>query len=185
MKITFDHNCIIDALESDSPSGREIRSIVAERKFDCAVTDLGASEMRQLGIRPDRYDLFEQLLVDAGMDSLTRLQPMMIWNVTFWNRCTWADTSMSTLAKEIEKVLFPSGLGAAPCSGLDSPPGKKWLNKLCDVHTIWCHIYNDRDIFVTNDKNFMKATKCPKLIRLGAKKIARPADLLYPTVRCS
>jgi hypothetical protein len=177
MKVTFDHNCIIDAL-NDNPVGQAVRSIVKGGHFDCAVVNLGASEMRERGIRPNRYDLFEQLLVDAGMDHLERLDPMMMWDVTFWDRCVWGDDSMFALAKEIGEVLFVGGVGPSPSSGLDSLEGNKWLNRLCDAHTLWCHIHNAREVFVTSDKNFMKATKLPKLIRLGANQVCRPTALL-------
>lgn len=62
-------------------------------------------------------------------------------------------------------------------ASLDSPQGRKWLNRICDVHGMWCHIYHGNDVFLTTDSNFMKETKRPQLIALGAGSICHPQDL--------
>lgn len=102
---------------------------------------------------------------------------MGIWDVTFWDNCIYSDEIMTNLSDQIEVILFGNTIGGIPNGGLSSKEGRKYLNKLCDVHTLWCHIFYGNDIFLTNDGNFMKKTKLPKLLKLGAKNICRPIDL--------
>jgi hypothetical protein len=46
-----------------------------------------------------------------------------------------------------------------------------------DVLSMWCHIYCNGDIFVTGDNHFHKSKK-PQLIKLGAKQILKPNEVL-------
>lgn len=177
MKLTLDHNVIID-LANGSPNVVRLCKVLADNRHQAHVVEIGASEMRQRGIRPDRYDLFEHLLEEAGISSLPRLAPMMIWDVTFWDHGLWLDEDMAAQARQIENILF----GESPMIDVtgepgDSPKVAAWLNRLCDVQTMWCHIYHANDVFVTSDRNFHKATKLPALLALGAGTICRPEEL--------
>lgn len=177
MKITLDHNCIIN-LERRTETGLLVKSIVGNPSHECFVVNIGASEMRARGVKPESYESFEKLLVAAGIDHLPRVNPMLIVDVTFWNMCVLASDKMIQLAEDIESVLF----GNAPVidivnEGMDSPAWRKWLNRICDVHSLWCHIQNGNEVFLTTDGNFTKETKLPKLIGLGAGRICQPADL--------
>jgi len=60
---------------------------------------------------------------------------------------------------------------------LDSQKGRKLLNQVCDVQSMWCHIRKGNDVFLTTDRNFSKTTKLDKLLALGAKRICHPIDL--------
>ena len=82
MKITLDHNCIID-LKNRTDIGKAIEAIVSDRENNCFVVNVGASEMRESGVRPDHYEKFEELLVATRIAHLPRLNPMMRLNVTF------------------------------------------------------------------------------------------------------
>jgi hypothetical protein len=177
MKITLDHNVIIDLVNSSENVSRLLDSLI-NTKHQAFVVEIGASEMRQRGIRPERYDLFEQLLQDAGVSKLPRLTPMMIWDVTFWDHGLWCDEKMEALAGQIEEILFGGSppINASELSE-DSPKMAAWLNRLCDVQTMWCHLHYANDVFVTSDRNFHKATKTPRLLSLGAGRICRPEDL--------
>ena len=88
----------------------------------------------------------------------------------FWDHFLWSDDKGEAELDEIEGVLFG-----------DSPPvdpgSRAWLNRKCDVLSMWCHIHYGNDVFVTSDGNFHKATKLPRLIALGAKRIARPEEM--------
>ncbi len=177
MKITLDHNCIID-LENRTEIGRKIKEIVSRPGNQCFVVNIGASEMRQKGVLPDHYEKFEELLKSAGIEQLPRLDPMGIIDVTFFDRCVFADDEMIKLSTEIESVLFPDrpNIDIAKL-GLDSPEGRKWLNRLCDVHTMWCHIKYGNEVFLTMDTNFKKQSKLPRLVALGAGHIHYPNEL--------
>jgi hypothetical protein len=177
MKLTLDHNVIID-LANGSANIASLRKVLADSRHQGFVVEIGASEMRQRGIRPDRYDLFEELLEDAGVASLPRLAPMMIWDVTFWDCALWSDEEMAAQAKQIDDILF----GKSPPIDItelpdDSPQAAAWLNRLCDVQTMWCHLHYTNDVFVTSDGYFHKATKLPRLLELGAGRICRPEEL--------
>jgi len=177
MKITLDHNCIIH-LSNLTDVGKSIQAIVSDTENICFVVNIGASEMREKGVFPDRYDKFEELLIISGIDHLPRLDPMGIYDVTFWDRCLWADEEMSRLADAIEDALFPEAMKIdITTAGIASPDGRKWLNRLCDVYTMWCHIRNANEVFLTSDSNFSKKTKLPKLLTLGAGRICRPEEL--------
>lgn len=133
MKVTLDHNCVID-LANRTTTGDLVRKLVRNENYQCFVVNIGASEMRKRGVEPSRYDKFEELLSEGGIDHLPRLDPLAIWDITFWDRCLWVDTVMSNLSDSIETVLFGAKLKGMPPEGLDSPAGKKWLNRLCDAH---------------------------------------------------
>jgi hypothetical protein len=85
---------------------------------------------------------------------------------------------MSAQAEAIEDILF----GESPSIDImaeshDSPRIATWLNRICDVQSMWCHLHYQNDIFVTSDGNFHKATKQPRLLALGAGRIVRPEEL--------
>jgi hypothetical protein len=177
MRITLDHNVIID-MANRRPNVESLRQALSNAAYEACVVEIGASEMRQRGIRPDRYDLFEELLCEAGLESAPRLAPMMIWDVTFWDHGLWCDDEMERLSKQIEAILFGEStpIDVANLAD-DSPEAMAWLNRLCDIQSMWCHLHNKNDVFVTSDRNFHKATKRPRLLELGARQIARPDEL--------
>lgn len=177
MRITLDHNCIIH-LEQGTEIGSQVETIVANRSNQCFVVNIGASEMRERGVKPEHYDRFEELLAAARIEHLPRLNPMLIFDVTFWDRCVWASDEMIQLAQAIESALFGNAQSIDIAKEEhDSPAGRKWLNRICDVHTMWCHIHNGNEVFLTTDDNFTKETKLPKLIALGAGRICHPSAL--------
>jgi hypothetical protein len=174
MKITLDHNCVIH-LVNQTTIGNKIRTIIDNKANECFVVNIGASEMLKRGVRPDHYEKFEELLKSAGISYLPRLNPMLILDVTFLDYCILADEAMIKLASDIENVLFGKAQQIDIASvGLDSHLGRICLNRLCDVHGMWCHIYNKNDLFLTTDGNFFKETKLPRLIKLGAGQICQP-----------
>lgn len=177
MKLTLDHNVVID-LASHSPNVADLRQAIADDSHQGFVVEMGASEMRERGITPDRYDLFEALLADAGIAHLPRLAPMLYWDVSFWDRAVWSGESMRKLANDIEAVLFgrsqPIDIRGEPAG---SPVRAAWLNRLCDVQSMWCHIHYGNNVFVSSDRNFLKATKLPRLLALGAGAVCRPEDV--------
>src|SRR5258706_15597521 len=177
MKVTLDHNCIIDLLNG-TPKGSLIRAEMATDTHSFFVVEIGASEMRKRGAREGNYDVFESLLAEAGVAHLPRLSPMGGWGVTFWGHWLWATEQMANLAKQIEDILFEAGQhpSGAP-SDLDSPDGRKWVNRICDVLTMWCHIHYGNQVLLTSDKNFTKRSKLPRLLALGAGRICGPGQL--------
>jgi hypothetical protein len=177
LKLTLDHNVIID-LAKGSANVARLREVLANGQCQGYVVEIGASEMRQRGIRPERYDLFEALLEEAGIRLLPRLAPMMIWDVTFWDHSLWSDDAMLNRAVEIEQILFSKSPRIDITGEPDTSPSfATWLNRVCDVQTMWCHLHYANDVFVTSDRNFHKATKFPRLQAMGVGRICRPEEL--------
>lgn len=56
----------------------------------------------------------------------------------------------------------------------DSPLRRKLINRTCELQGMWCHISNGNGVFLTSDRNFVKQTKLPALIELGAGSISNP-----------
>ncbi|MCD5328104.1 hypothetical protein ACFFU8_10750 [Chromobacterium piscinae] len=177
MKLTLDHNVIIDLMQRNERVDG-LREIIDSGTHQVFVVEVGASEMRELGVFPDRYDKFEELLKDAGIGSLSRLPPVAVWGCTFWERAVWSDQIMSNLMDEIGCVLFGNVTSLhGPIGREDAKVYRKWLNRICDVLTMWCHLYYGNDVFVTSDRNFHKETKVRKLIDMGAGRICWPDQL--------
>jgi hypothetical protein len=177
MKITLDHNCLIDLENGGTPSDA-IRAILANAKHQCFVVNVGASEMQRFGVRPDSYAPFEEFLVRIGVGDLPRLDPLGILDVTFWDRCLFAGENDQALFESIKKALFGDPADTAEQSdAAKSFDERKTLNRLCDALTMWCHISRQNDVFLTTDSNFFKSSKLPQLLALGANRICRPTDL--------
>lgn len=177
MKITLDHNCIIH-LDRRTAIGQKVETIVSSPNYECFIVNIGASEMREKGVRPDQYGKFEELLESARIARLPRLNPIMIWDVTFWDKCVWGSEETFKFAAAIEAALFSEApsISFGP-DDTDSPMRRKWVNRQCDVQGMWCHIQNQNDVFLTTDGNFTKETKLPKLLALGARRICHPNEI--------
>lgn len=169
MKATLDHNVVID-LANRCPNVERLRGLLAEGSLQAYVVEIGASEMRERGIQPDRYVLFEDMLRTAGLESVPRLTPLMVWDATFWDHGLWGDEETGAELARIEGVLFGDARAVEPGS-------KVWLNRLCDVQTMWCRLHYANETLVTSDRNFHKATKKPSLIAMGAGRIVLPEEL--------
>jgi len=175
MKITLDHNCLIH-VENGGPIAERLRVLMNNTEHQCFVVNVGASEMQRFGVCPDNYLAFEQFLTRIGAAHLPRLDPIGIWNVTFWDRCLYAGKQDEALLDAIKTALFgEDGLTEAGMSDPDAT--RKSLNRLCDALTMWCHISHGNEIFLTTDKNFRKATKMPRLLELGAGRICHPHEI--------
>lgn len=178
MNITLDHNCIIHLID-ETEEGRIIRSIVANENYKCFSVNIGASEMLRRGVFPDNYLSFDALLQKAGIHHLARLNPMAILDVTFWNHCVLADDKMIAEADKIKDILFSETKSLQKQLTCDRNQQKE-RNRLCDIHSMWCHIHYGNDVFMTTDKNFHKETKKNALVEIGARRICRPSEIGLP-----
>lgn len=156
--------CILDAAKID--------------RYQCFVVNTGASEQIAGGGRSESYSDFEDLLCQAGLAHLQRLDPPWMWGLTFDEFSTCSDEESDALMERITEVLFPDPMAMFLGSqDLDSPRGLKVVNKICDFLTMWSHIQYGNDVFCTSDKNFLKASRKQALLDLGAKRICTPAEL--------
>jgi len=85
----------------------------------------------------------------------------------------WASKETEALIIKIHSILFDSSV---KFESDDYENLTKWKNEKCDVLMFWSHIYYQKDVFITRDKNFHKQSKKKDLIKLGAKSILTPKE---------
>lgn len=183
MKLTLDKNCLID-LEENRSGVLDIRCLITlhrAQRLSLSIPAIMASEKLQDGTYHKNFSGFESWLSSLDLLGLKLLYPLAYFDVTYFDRCVFGDEG-DTLEKRIHSVLFPgmefkfsdfcTARGLNPNNGLDS----KWRNAKCDVLSMWCHIKNDGDVFVTGDSNFHKSSKKPQLIAMGARGILTPSE---------
>jgi hypothetical protein len=171
VKFTLDTNCIIDVVKHSSPNYAALQTLLQASKQDrayLAAVAVTASEKPKDRTEAQHFSTFEKQLLSAGLGHLEILNPIAVLDFSFVDRCVVADDAMVAHERAIHEVLFPE-------FNYESRD-EKWRNRKCDVQAMWCHVYYSRDVFVTNDKNFHKASKKPKLLALGARDIRNPID---------
>ena len=181
LRFTFDTNAIVD-LEEGRPAAPHIRQLIDAHEHgqaDVALVAISASE-KQRGAPISNFLDFKDKLSRIGLDHLTLLKPIAHFDLTFWDWSLWSSDAIAAQAQRIHDVLF-STVPYMTTTTRDDEGDKaaeywKWRNAKCDVLAMWSHINEGRDVFVTRDDNFMKATKRPALVELGAGKILTPAD---------
>jgi hypothetical protein len=184
----LDTNAIID-LEENRPAATSLRELVSlhlERKITLCISAIAAAERDQdldSNREPD-FSRFESKLANIGLASLELLNPTMHWGVTFWDHCVFAEEG-DMLEVHLRDMLFPGVDVSAMIDPARDRRHPKALNALCDVFSMWCHIRNGGDVFVTSDSNFHKATKKQRLIALGARQILTAEEAFVFVQRAS
>lgn len=193
LTISLDTNCIIalDEAQADPASHRAneakaVRALV--NAHDAEVINVGivaisASERQKDNKNLESFSTFQQRLASLKLAHLELLHPMAYFDVTFWDASLWANDVMQTFERSIHEILFPDipflWLDYCITNGLDpklETPDRKWRNAKCDVQAFWSHSWRKRDVFITSDGNFHKASKKHKLIELTGGRIETPAS---------
>lgn len=187
LKATLDRNCLISLKEKDGEF-EEIQEIIELHKkksvavFVCAIS---ASEYQSDGGVSPKYDDFTNYLKSIGCETLDEIEPMAYWDIAYWDHALWSGDSMKEFEQKIHEILFPNlefeYQAFCKAKGIDpdvKPLDKKWLNAKADVQSIWSHINSGNDIFITQDKNYLKDQKRQLLVTLGAKNINSPKEAL-------
>ena len=180
---TLDTNCLID-IEKNRPGAAAVRMLAdahAAGKADVAVIAMSASENQKNGQLLCNFEEFQTYLATLDLAHLNIVNPMMHWDISFWDHCFWPDDAMLDLERKIHSILFPkmqfSWEDYCRDKGIDrssTPSVDPWRNHKCDVQAIWSHIHSQRQVFVTGDRNFHR--KKVSLIGLGAGRIEYPDD---------
>jgi hypothetical protein len=118
--------------------------------------------------------------------SVEILKPICYLGVSgYLNYFVFSSDEKIKLEQEIQTILFPDTdrIYTDYCKnrGLDSGNSRvwrSWVNKKCDILSLWCQIWYKGDIFVTRDSNFHKKSKKPHLIKLGAGEILTPDEVI-------
>jgi len=186
MRVTVDNNCLI-SLKTGDGEYSEIKALLDmhPNQIILRVPAIAASENQQGGRLHTNFAQFQQFLAEIGCEGCELLNPMAYVDLWYLGHAVLPDDHMISVEREIHDVLFPDiPFGYSEyCErfGLDSDSGavdQKWRRAKCDVQAMWCHIYYNGDIFVTQDNNFHKATKKDRLVALGALEILRPTNCL-------
>lgn len=174
---TLDHNILID-IKCLNQWGQAIKSKITSSPESFRIVNIGASELRVAGVRPDRYDLFETFLEEIGLASLRRLNPLGLIDITFIGHSIICSDNDAKLYQNIKKVLFPNGYETG-LKLIDQPPFKpierKRLNQICDAVALWCHVKYETNAFVSRDDNFHK--KSEKLMNEFSANIVHPDNI--------
>lgn len=146
---------------------------------------VAASEKKQDGKYSSNVNDFLKRLDKTGLSNTELLKPIAYWGFTFYGYAIYAGKEITDIEREIHKVLFPKieykyddFCKKRDINSKDKPMNDKWLNARCDALALWCHIYYDNDIFISNDKNFFKKTKIEKLMALRVRNILKPDEAL-------
>lgn len=184
-RVTLDTNCLLD-LEASSERAPAVRELVARHeagRIELRVPAVAASERQRGGSYLENFSQFTERLARLGLRSVPIIQPMLYWGIAFWGHSLYADDAKVDLERRIHDILHTEieFEYAAYCRqrAIDpeaKPSDSKWRNAKCDVQVMWSHIYHGGHVLVTNDENFLKATKLPRLVAVGAGAIVRTAD---------
>lgn len=160
--------------------------LVEAHKAGCAevaVLGMSGSERQRGGGSLNNIGDFFERLKYLGFGDLPVLKPIGKYDVTYFDWCIYASPEHIAMEDRIHAELFPNispnlqtyyaSLGLDENTATAGDRGK-WLNALCDVQALWAHINDKRDIFVTNDGNFLR--KSAALVALGAGAIMTPED---------
>jgi hypothetical protein len=179
---TLDSSCI-DTIDEGRAEVQFIRMLAEAHvagKAKVAVVGLSAAEKHQFGSYFDDFDAFRDHLAALDLAHLEILKPMAYFDISFPDWSIEADETMQVLETKIHHILFPQSefTWEDYCEehGIDpsfSPRGD-WRKFKCNVQSLWAHIQNKRDVFVTAEDNFYKPDKTSALIALGAGHIERP-----------
>jgi len=195
--LTFDTNCLVD-LELYEGAVDELRRLVtahdAER-ITINVPGIGASERLTDGTFARSFSLFENRLRKLANREFEILKPPIYWDIAYFDWAILGGDETIKLEQQIHVVLFPEThfewSEHAMASGLDPNQAAmdlhkewiKWRNRKCDTLARWCHVFYEKDIFVTRDGNFHKTTKKRSLEQLGAKRILYPDQVFIKTIK--
>tara|TARA_R110002072_G_scaffold174815_1_gene330628 strand:+ start:322 stop:915 length:594 start_codon:yes stop_codon:yes gene_type:complete len=158
--ITFDWNCVI-AVEKNEPAAKAILELARlhnEGKVDVAITAISASEdTRKSREFPRDGNHLEIRLANTDLADLQVLPAPGTWGLTYWGMSYWRDEEhpIEPITDALWEVMAPKSSKDILADLTDEEFHSKKYSKLrniwCDVHTLFVHIDNKRDIFVTSN----------------------------------
>ena len=170
MLVLLDRNCLIALAENEKPAAGHLQSVIEAHRADdleLAVAQITASE-NQPEHEPASWEAFEGLLDRAGISDARLLPTIYRWGIGFWGKGLWTSEETAELERQIGAVLFP-GFDLD-----DTTNWRRWVNRLCDVLTVWAHIWHKADVLLTNDARILR--KRDALGGLGAAQIEAPGE---------
>jgi hypothetical protein len=185
LSFTLDTNCLI-AVEEERSEAQAVRDLVARQHAGLATVRLVATmaaETQRDGTVLDNFSHFQRRIDRLGLGGLEILAPVAVFDLTYLDWCVFAHDEAEAESRRLHEVLFPT----FPFDYLDAVPERldeaarglaerKWRNRQLDVLVLHTHVMAKADVFVTNDKNFRKQGKRPRLAELGARVILSPTE---------
>lgn len=148
MKITLDNNCIINLFDANSPSAtsveelNELMQLALSSDVEIAITTRVEADLENDKNDARRRELLGRIKMFPVVGSIARIGTTKIGS----GDVIVGDTSAS-LSDEIQKILWPGGL---------NPAARNFSNRQNDIDHLVGHKINDRDIFVTDDKDILR-----------------------------
>lgn len=164
----LDKNCLVDLAENRQPWAGYLRPIVEAHRcgaIELAAPGITASENQPEGAQAS-WEEFEELLARAGLSDARVVPTIFRWGIGFWGKGLWSSGEAAELERQIGAVLFPN------FDLEDTSEWAKWVNRLCDVLTVWSHIWHKTDALLTRDGRILR--KRNALADLGATRIEAP-----------
>jgi hypothetical protein len=184
-KVTIDHNSIVALHKRDaglqlSPKDSEIATamdgmikLAQIGDIEFVMPAIAANERQQKGQQIGNFEEFvkrvEKLRIKPAIYSL----PEMRTDMSYMGHATigFSGPEWYVLLREIQQIIHPA-------MDWDDTEHKNWLNRYCDVSTMFAHLEANADIFVSDDNIFHSAGKKADLLALGANMIATAKEAL-------
>lgn len=184
-KVTLDNNCIID-LEKNNIYASPLKKLVEmhdDKKIILRVVAVSASEQKPDKTYVSHINEFKHRLATIGLGNVEILPTILYLGLGFLGHSLFGGGKLAELEGKIQRILFPTieleYSDFCKKRGLELDDKKawhRWVNKKCDVLTLWSHIWYNGDIFITRDSNFHR--KAEKLVKIGVGKILTQVEAL-------
>jgi hypothetical protein len=179
--LTLDHNCIIHYDNQRRPHYAALKELLALHDVGIVRVYLGsisASENTLSGDQPS-FEAYEEWIKRLGLERLPQIHAQTRLGMWYLGRCMFAQRdglteSVQALLHRSLALGYPFPAGHKPDA--TGPIHPKRRNRFCDIDGIVAHIRAGHDVFVTEDRNFIR--KCEALIALGARNILTPERTL-------
>ncbi len=151
MQALLDKNCLVD-LADDPRFAEQFEPVIAawrHGELELIAAAITASE-NQLDDVPPTWEQFKGQLAEAGLADVPTLQCPLTWGMGFWGKGLWADEDKSELERQIWDILPPK------LDRDDTSNRRKWVNKKCDVMTVWTHVWHKTDVLLTSDRRMLR-----------------------------
>lgn len=189
MELTLDNNCFIALEQHEEPAATALRGLITAHeagKVRLRVVCVSGFERLRGEDRIPYIEEFDVRLERIGLKGVQILPSIAYSDAGFRLDSGFIVGSDDdfTFEQHIHRTLFPNdGDGtwdsytAAHNTWDYERRVKAWKNHKRDVLTLWSHIRYGGNLFVTTDRNFLRAKK-QALVGLGAGAIMRPDEAL-------
>jgi len=182
-KVTIDHNSIVALHKRDNGALMSVKDteiatamdgilkLATTGVVDIVLPAIAANERQQKGQEIGDFTVFRERIESLGIKPAMFALPEMRLSMSFLGHATlgFAGPEWYTLQREIQQIIHPS-------MDWDDVQHKNWLNRYCDVSTMFAHLQANAELFVSDDGVFHAAAKKKDLLSLGANMIETAQD---------